>query len=92
MPGQQRKPHQEQEQIAERDPLMRHMMAEAGEARAVFEPGEDQFVDDDRGEPGQRDGERVMMKQRDTEQRQRKQDEIDGYPEYKDGFDHNGLG
>ncbi len=92
MPGQQRKPHQQQEQIAERDPFMRHVVAEAADASAVFEPGEDQLVDHDCAEPGQRDGEGVMMKQRDPEQRQREQDEVDGYPEYKDGFDHNGLG
>ena len=49
MPGQQRKPHQQQEQVAERDPLMRHVVAEAAEAGAVFEAGEDELVDDDDG-------------------------------------------
>ena len=61
MPGQQRKAHQEQEQIGERDPLMRHVVAEAGQARTVFETGEDQFVGDDRGKAGQRDFKRLVM-------------------------------
>ena len=61
MPRQQRKPHQKQEQIAQSDPLMRHVVAEAGEARAVLETGEDQFVDDDRGKAGKRDLKRLVM-------------------------------
>ena len=91
MPGQQRKPHQQQEQIGERDPLMRHVVAEAGQARTVLEAGEDQFVDDDRGKAGQRDLKRLVMEQRDTEQRQREQDEVDGYSEHKYRLHHHGL-
>ena len=32
-----------------------------------------------------------MVEQRDAEQRQREQDEVDGYSKHKDWFDHNGL-
>ena len=91
MPGQQRKSHQQQEQVAERDPLMRHVVAEAAEAGAVFEAGEDELVDDDDGKARQRDLKRLVMEQRDTQQRQRKQDEVDGYSEHKDWFDHHVL-
>ena len=56
MAGQQRKSHQQQEQIGQRDPLMRHVVAEAAEAGAVFEAGEDEFVDDDHGKPGSATG------------------------------------
>ena len=78
--------------MAERDPLMRHVVAEAGEARTVLESGEDEFVDDDGGKPGQRDRKRVAMEQRDAEQRQREQDEVDGYSKHEDRLDHDGLG
>ena len=91
MPGQQRKPHQQQEQIGERDPLMRHVVAEAGQARTVLEAGEDQFVDDDRGKAGERDLKRLVMEQRDPKQRQREQDEVDGYSEHKYRLHHHGL-
>ena len=58
---------------------------------AELESGEGKFVDDDGGEPGLRDRQRVTMEQRHAEQRQRKQDEIDGYSKQKYGFDHNSL-
>ena len=64
---------------------MRHVVAEAAQARTVLESGEDHLVDDDRGKPGQRDRQRVAMEQRDAEQRQREQDEIDGYSKHKIG-------
>ena len=83
MPGQQRKAHQEQEQIGERDPLMRHVVAEAGEAGAVLETGEDEFVHDDRGKAAEGDLKRLVMEQRDPEQRQREEDEVDGYSKHK---------
>ena len=70
---------------------MCHVVAEAGQARTVLETREDQFVDDNRAEPGQRDRQRVMMEQCDPEQRQREQDEVDGYSKHKDRFNHNGL-
>ena len=58
---------------------MRHVVAEAGQARTVLEAGEDQLVDDDRGKAAERDLKRLVMEQRDPEQRQREQDEVDGY-------------
>ena len=67
---------------------MRHVVTEAGDAGAVFEAGEDQLVDDDGREPGQRDGQRVVMEQRDAEQREREQDEIErGISEHEHRFD-----
>jgi hypothetical protein len=44
---------------------MRHVVAEAGEARAILETGEDEFVDDDRGKAAERDLKRLVMEQRD---------------------------
>ena len=41
--------------------------------------------------PDQRDLKRLVVEQRDTQQRQREQDEVDGYSEHKDRFDHNVL-
>ena len=70
---------------------MRHVVAEAAEAGAVFEAGEDELVDDDDGKARQRDLKRLVVEQRDTQQRQREQDEVDGYSEHKDWFDHNVL-
>ena len=61
---------------------MRHVVAEAGQARTVLETGEDQFVDDDRGKAGERDLKRLVMEQCDPEQRQREQDEVDGYSKH----------
>ena len=78
MPRQQRKAHQQQEQVGEDHPLVLHVQREAGEPGAELEAGEDELVERDRRKPGQRDLQRVMMKQRDAEQRQREQDEIDG--------------
>ena len=70
---------------------MRHVVAEAAEAGALFEAGEDELVDDDDGNARQRDLKRLVVEQRDTQQRQGKQDEVDGYSEHKDWFDHNVL-
>jgi hypothetical protein len=61
MPGQQRESHQQQEQVAERDPLMRHVVAEAAEACAVLEAGEDELVDDDDGKARQCDLKRLVV-------------------------------
>ena len=71
-------PEQEPEQVGEDHPLVREMQPQAGQARALLEARERELVDDDRGEPDQRDPERVVMEKRDAEQRQREQDEIDG--------------
>ena len=70
---------------------MRHVVAEAVEAGAVLEAGEDELVDDDDGKARQRDLKRLVMEQGYPEQRQRKQDEVDGYSKHKNGFDHYRL-
>ena len=77
MPRQQRESHQQQEQVGEDHPLVLQVQREAGQPGAELEAGEGELVERDRRQPGQRDCERVMMKQRDAEQRQAEQDEID---------------
>ena len=58
-------------------------MAETGQPRTVLEAGEDQFVDDNSDKACERDVKRLVMEQRDAEQRQREQDEVDGYSKQK---------
>ena len=41
--------------------------------------------------PAKRDLKRLVMEQRDPEQRQREQDEVDGYSEHKYRLHHRGL-
>ena len=82
MARQQREAHEKKEQIAQSDPLMPQVAAETAEACAVFESGEDQLVKHDGAETGQRNGQRVVMEQRDPEQRQREQDEVNGYSKH----------
>ena len=55
-------------------------MCSARPARPVpeLEAREGELVDDDGGEAGQRHLQRVVVEQRDAQQRQREQDEIDG--------------
>jgi hypothetical protein len=67
------------------------MVAEAFEARTVLETGEDQFVDDDRGKAAECDFKRLVMEQRDPEQRQREQDEVEGYSKHKNRLNHPDL-
>ena len=55
MPRQDRKAHQQQEQVREDHPFVLHVQAEAGQSGAELEAGEDQLVEDDRGEAGERD-------------------------------------
>ena len=57
---------------------MEQMAEQARQPVAGLEAGKPQLVEDDDGHPGQRHLQRVFVEQRDTEQRQRKQDEIDG--------------
>ena len=78
MARQQRKAHQQQEQVGEDHPLVLHVQRETAEARPELEAGEAELVGDDGGEPGQRHLQRVVVEQRDAEQRQREQDEVDG--------------
>ena len=56
---------------------MLHVQGEAGEAGAELEARECQLVDRDRSEPRQRHRERVMVENRDAEERQSEQNEID---------------
>ena len=77
MPRQEREAHQEQEQVGEDHPFVLEVQAEAGEAGAVFEAGEQELVERDGREPGERDCERVMVEQGDPEQGQAEQDEVD---------------
>ena len=81
MPRQERKAHQQQEQVGEDHPLVLHVQGEAGQPGAELEAGEDELVDDDRGEPGERDLQRLVMQDGDADQRQREQDEVDRNPE-----------
>lgn len=76
MARQQRKPHQQQEQITEERELVAQMCAETRQAGAVFKAGKGQFVSSNDPKTGERNGQGVPMKQRDPEQGQRKQDEI----------------
>ena len=56
---------------------MLHVQGEPREAGAELEARERELVDRDRGEPRQRDGERVMVEQADPDQGRCEQDEID---------------
>ena len=77
MAREQRKAHQQQEQVGEDHPLVLQVRGEARQAGAVLEAGEAELVERDGGKPGQRHLQRVVVEQRDAEQRQREQDEID---------------
>ncbi len=77
MARQQRKPEQQTKKIGEDHPFVVQMREQTGNAAARLEPGKGQLVRGDDGEPGQADPERVMVEQRDAEERQREEDEID---------------
>src|SRR6266404_7979600 len=61
MTRQECKSHQQQEQIGQRDPFMRQVLTEAAKSGTILKAGEDQLVDGDGSESGQRDRKRVMM-------------------------------
>ena len=86
VPRQDCKAHQQQEQVGQGHPLVVHLQHETAESLALPEPGEEQLVDGDHREPGQRDLQRLVMKDRDAEQRQAEQNEID-----RDAEQVNGL-
>ncbi len=77
MPGEQRKAHEQAEQVGKNDPLMLEMADEPRQARAEFEAGKDQLINRDGGKPGHRHLQRVVVEQRNTKQRQPEQDEVD---------------
>ena len=62
---------------------MVHVPHEAFEAGAGLEAGEAELVEDDDRQPGQRDLQRVAVENRDADQRQRKEDEIEGNAEQR---------
>ena len=86
VPRQDRKAHQQQEQVCQNHPLVVHLQHEAAETLALPEPGEEQLVDGDHRKPGQRDLQRLVMEDRDAEQRQAEQDEINRDAEQVDGL------
>ena len=77
VPGQDRKAHQQQEQVREDHPFVLHVQAEAGQSGAELEAGEDQLVQDDRGEAGERDLKRAVVEERHAKQGHGEQDEVD---------------
>lgn len=56
---------------------MLQVTGETGQAVTKFEAGKCQLVGGDRGEPGKRDLQGAMMKQRDPQERKGEQNEID---------------
>jgi len=80
-----REAHQQQEQVGENDPLMLQMQAEATHANPVFEPGEDELVENDRAQPCECDLQGLVVKDGNTHKRQREQDEVDGDAENENG-------
>ena len=86
VPRQDRKAHQQQEQVGEDHPLVVHLQHEAAEALSLPEAGEEQLVDGDHRKPGQRDLQRLVMEDRDAEQRQAEQNEINRDAEQVDGL------
>jgi len=84
MPRKQGKTHQQTEEVGQNDPFMTKMADESGEAVACLEAGKDQLVQGDRDHAGQADIERVVVEQRDAQQRQREKDEIERDRSYGD--------
>src|SRR3954464_738276 len=68
---------------------MLQVLAESQQSDAVFESGEGELVCGYDRKTGERDWKRVMMKQRDADQRHCKQDEVNGYSKNQDRFDHD---
>ena len=69
---------------------MLHVQREPAEPAAELEPGEPELVDDDRRQAGERDLQRMVVEQRDPEQRQREQDEVDRNAEQIERFGRGG--
>jgi hypothetical protein len=61
VPRKKRETHQQEEQIAEDHPLVRHVTGKAGQAGAELEAGEDQLVQRDRHQAGQRHLQSVVV-------------------------------
>ena len=71
------KPISSRNRLERIDPLVRHVHGRGRQARAFLEAGEAQLVGGDGGKAGQRDLQRVVVEQRDAQQRQCEQDEIE---------------
>ena len=71
---------------------MVHLQHEAAETLALPEAGEEQLVDGDHREPGQCDLQRLVMEDRDAEQRQAEQDEVDRDAEHEHRLGRIGAG
>ena len=85
------KPHQQQEQVRQRDPLVRHVASEPAPPCAGLESGEADFVADDGDEADKRDRKRMTMKQRDAEQNEPEENEIEGNSSNQDRIGHRAL-
>ena len=60
---------------------MPHVRGEAAETRAGLEAGEDELVEHDDRETGQRDLQRMVVKERDTGERQAEEHEVERHAE-----------
>ena len=78
VPRQEREAHEQQEQVREDHPLVLQMGDEPGDAGTFLEPGEHDLVGADDRQPDQRHAQGVVVEQRDAEQRERKENKVDG--------------
>ncbi len=90
--GEQRKSHQQQEQIGEQRKFVAQVVSKTGKPGAVPKAGEDQFIGRDHAKAGQRNRQRVPVKQRDAQQRQGEEHKIQRNAEKQDRFWQCGLG
>src|SRR5262249_46506446 len=86
MARQERKAHQQQEQVREDGPFVRQVPAEPGEAMAGLESSVSKLIGGDDGKARERDRQRMAVEQRHAKQHQREQDEIDGDAQHQYGF------
>src|SRR5207244_13611280 len=87
MPRQQRESHQQAEKVRQRDPLLAQMLHESAKAHTFPKTRERQLVDRDDEEPGERDLERVSMKQGNACKRCREDNEVQGNPSDHDAVE-----
>jgi len=78
VPGEERKAQQEAEQVREQYPLVHEMQHEPRRTRTFGKRRERDLVERDHDEAGDGDFQRVMVEQRHADQRERKEDEVDG--------------
>ncbi len=75
--GQQRKAHQQAEQVREGDPFVAEVRTETRQPGTGLEPGKQPLVCRDRRRADEGDLERVMMQRRHSQQHEREQHEVD---------------